>query len=116
MDDRFTIPRRQFFGGVNPTDSIMIGGSYRHSETDDSGRGLGEYGAASTSWGLDATMRITVLEGTWVVNDNSFLSVEVLRVRGQEHLLDQTSSSVSRSPLDGSVRLDVDNLDQQGEF
>ena len=35
--------RDEYFAKLtfNPTDSIMLGGSYRHSETDDSGRGLG---------------------------------------------------------------------------
>ena len=42
-------------------------------------------------------MRITVLEGTWVVNDNSFLSAKYSDFEDRS-ILGQTSSSISRSP------------------
>jgi hypothetical protein len=109
--------RNEYFGKLtfNPTDSIMLSGSYRNSVTDDSGRVWGEYAAASTSWGQDFTMGITVLEGTWVVSDSSYLSAKYSNFKDDST---QRPDLVFDFPIaiDGSVRLDVDNLDQQGMF
>jgi hypothetical protein len=110
--------RDEYFAKLtfNPTDSVMLSGSYRHSVRDDSGRGVGwEYAAGSGSFGKDSTMGITVLEGTWVVNDSSFLSAKYANYEDDymerpDLLLDFPIA------IDGSVRLDVDNLDLQGAF
>jgi hypothetical protein len=109
--------RDEYYGKLTftPTDSIMLSGSYRHSERDDSGQGVWEYSASSVSYGEDATLGITVLEGTWVVADQSFLSVKY------SDLTDRTMTRPDlvldfRIALDGSVPLDVNNLDRQGMF
>ncbi len=99
-----------------PTDSLMFSGSYRDSETDASGYGVtAEATAGTASYGSDSTLRITVLEGTWVVTDNSLLSFKYS---------DFAQKGSARPDLvfpfdissDGSVGLDVDNLDQQGRL
>jgi hypothetical protein len=117
VPDRESI-RNEYFGKLtfNPADSIMLSGSYRHSERDNSGYGVSwEYAAGSASYGQDATMGITVLEGTWVVNDNSYLSV---KYSDFEDTYTERPDLLFGFPIaiDGSVRLDVDNLDQQGLF
>jgi hypothetical protein len=110
--------RNEYFGKLtfNPSDSIMLQASYRHSERDNSGRGVGwEYTAGTCSWGLDATMDITVLEGTWVVNDSSFLSAKYSVFEDGRYFRPDLLFDFAIA-IDGSVRLDVDNLDQQGMF
>ncbi len=110
--------RDEYFAKLsfNPTDSIMLHGSYRHSERDNSGYGVSwEYTAGSCSYGQDATMGITVIEGTWVVNDRSYLSIKYSnfndRYMERPDLLFDFPIAI-----DGSVRLDVENLNQQGRL
>ena len=60
----FDSTRNEFFGKLSftPTDSLMFHGSYRDSDTDQSGLGVtGEASAGSTSYGDDASLCITVL-------------------------------------------------------
>ena len=109
--------RNEYFAKLsfNPTDSIMLNASYRHSKRDNSGYGVDEYTAGSCSYGHDATMGIAVLEGTWVVNDRSYLSFKYSDFKDEES---RRPDLVFDFPIrgDGSVRLDVDNLDRQGRL
>ena len=114
----FDSTRDEFFGKLsfNPTNSTMFYGSYRHSKTDQSGLGVSsDFYAGSTSSGDDSSLEIGVLEGTWMVTDNSLLSFKL------SNFANKTSGSPDNVfgfdiSVDGSVPLDVDNLDQQGRF
>jgi len=113
----FSSTRDEFFGKLTftPTASLMFSGSYRDSKTDESGAGVGEFETASTSNGTDSSLKIAVLEGTWVVTDNSLLSFKYSHF---ENPGSTTPDTIFDFPIagDGSVMLDVDNLDQQGYF
>ena len=68
--------RDEYFGKLTftPTNSLMFTGSYRDSKTNESNASVGSYEAASTSSGSDSSLKIAVVEGSWVITDNSLLS------------------------------------------
>ena len=114
----FDSTRDEFFGKLsfNPTNSTLFYGSYRHSETDESGLGVtSDFRAGSTSFGDDATLEIGVLEGTWMVTDNSLLSFKFSDFANKTSGRPDNVFGFDIS-IDGSVPLDVNNLDQQGLF
>ncbi len=73
---QFESVRDEWFGKLsfNPVDSFLMSVSYRDSQTDQSGRSVGEFEAGSTAVGDDAALKIGIIEGTWMVTDNSFIS------------------------------------------
>ena len=114
----FDSNRDEFFGKLTftPTDSIMLHGSYRDSETNSTGLGVsGEFAAGSTSQGANTTLGIAVLEGTWVITDNSLLSFKYSDFKDTNSSRPDNLFGFDIS-ADGSVPLDVNNLDQQGLF
>ncbi len=114
----FDSTRDEFFGKLTftPTESLMFSGSYRDSDTDQSGLGVsGEASAGSISSGDDATLNITVLEGTWVINDNSLVSAKYSNFSNDGGSRPDNVFDFDIA-IDGSVPLDVANLDQQGLF
>jgi len=110
--------RNEYFGKLTftPSSSLILYGSYRHSETEQFGSGVSSPTTAGTaSTGSDATLGIGVFEGNWMVTDNSVLSFKYSDFTNKtssrpDNLLDFTIA------IDGSVPLDVDNLDRQGLF
>jgi hypothetical protein len=109
--------RDEYFAKLtfNPTESIMLNGSYRHSKRDNSGFGVPVDTAGSCSNGQDATMETTVLEGTWVVSDNSYLSAKYSSFEDGTMLVPDLIFDFPIA-IDGSVRLDVDHLDRQANI
>jgi hypothetical protein len=109
----YSSTRDEFFGKLTwtPSNSLMFSGSYRDSETDESGTGVGEFEAGTVSYGNDSSLTIGVVEGTWMVSDNGLLSFKYGR-------FENPGSRRADRPLDfqigEGVALDVDNLDQQG--
>ncbi len=114
----FNSTRDEFFGKLTwtPTNSLMFSGSYRDSETDQSGLGVtDEARAGSTSYGDDSTLTIGVIEGNWVISDSSLLSFKV-----SDFATKGSSAPDNVFPfdiaIDGSVMLDVNALGTQGLF
>ncbi len=73
----FESDRDEFFGKLSfqPTSSILVNGSYRDSEREDrQPAGASASRPASTSLGDEAALGIATLEGSWVINQSSFLS------------------------------------------
>ncbi len=117
----FESTRDELFGKLtwSPSDSLLLGGSYRDSEREESGIGVltdggfDEAHAGSTSQGSDVTLNVSILEGSWILSDKSFLAFKYT---------DFENETSSRPDLlfdfpvriDGSVPLDVANLDRQG--
>lgn len=110
--------RNEYFGKLtfSPTDSIILHASYRDSDRTGRGEGVtGEARAGSTSSGSDATLKIGILEGSWIINANSsfnfkYTDFENKTASNPDNLLNFNIAG------DGSVLLDVANLDQQGQF
>lgn len=110
--------RDELFGKLTftPTDSLLLHASYRDSDrsTEHSGAG-GSATAGTATTGSEATLEIAILEGSWVINEKSFLSFKYT---------DFANDTASRPdtlfnfPIrtDGTIALDVNNLDMQGLF
>jgi hypothetical protein len=110
--------REEYFGklSLTPTASMFLNLSYRDSDNTATATGvIGGDEAGSTSNGTNATLEILSLEGSWVLSDRSFLSFKVTdfvneTFDGPDNLFNFGIA------VDGSVALDVNNLDQQGLF
>lgn len=110
--------REEYFGklSLSPTDSLMLHASHRSSETDASGLGVTEASTAGTaSYGNDVDLGITVAEGSWVINDNSLATFKYSKF-SEENSSRPDNSFNFQIADDGSVGLDVNNLDQMGLF
>ena len=111
----FESERDELFGKLTwaPSANLLVHGSYRGSDRDDFGASIDEEAAGTTSEGETSEQEIAILEATWVIGSNSFASVEytdyALETAGRP---DRLFGFPIR--LDGSVGLDVANLDTQG--
>ena len=110
--------RDELFGKLSftPTDSVLLSLSHRNSEREDTGQGVDlDTKAGTISRGEEATLEISILEGSWLVSDNSFLSFKYT-----DFLLEGSSLPDNRFNfpifVDGSIGLDIANLDQQGRL
>jgi hypothetical protein len=110
--------RDEYFGKLSwtPSDSILLQGSYRDSQLDQSGFGVsGEDTAGSASIGNDSSLEISILEGSWVLNEKSFVGFKFTDFANKTSSRPDTVFGFETRG-DGSVMLDVNNLDQQGLF
>jgi Carboxypeptidase regulatory-like domain len=110
--------RDEFFGKLTftPTSSILLNASHRNSERDVSGDGVeGGSTAGTLASGVDITLEITTLEASWVNGQNGFAT---FKYTDFEDLNADQPDILLGFPIasDGSVGLDVANLDQQGRF
>jgi len=115
--------RSELFGKLTwtPTHNILVHGSYRDSDHEISADTAGTAGAilethaGSTSSGSDATLKIGIVEASWVIDDRSFLSFKYTDFANEGATRPDTLFNFPIR-VDGSVRLDVANLDHQGRF
>ncbi len=110
--------RDELFGKLTftPTDSLLINASYRDGETDGQGEGVtAEDTAGTVSSGSDSELKVAILEASYVINANHLVDFKYT---------DYDNPTSGRPDnllgfqiaLDGSVGLDVGNLDRQGRF
>jgi carboxypeptidase family protein len=111
----FKSTRDEFFGKLSyqPTSSILLNGSYRDSDRDSEHRTVDQFNTATASLGDEGTLGITIAEGSWVIGQRSFLRFKYTDFKNE------TSSRPDLRfgfpiRIDGSVNLDVANLDRQG--
>ncbi len=97
----------------NPVDSFLMSASYRDSKTDESGNSVTEFEAGSTANGGDSSLKIAIVEGTWMVTDNSFISFKYSDFENPGATTPDTVFDIETSV---NSTLDVDNLDQMGYF
>lgn len=108
--------RDELFGKLtySPTDSILLNGSYRHSDREESHYGVGgEAYAASTSNGAKAKQKIAIFEGSWIINDRSYATAKFTDFRNPNAGRPDTILDVVPSMAVGT-RLNVDALDTMG--
>jgi hypothetical protein len=114
----FDSTRDEFFGKLTltPSSSTLFNLSYRDSDREARGSSVGgEATTGTASTGDQATLAVGIFEGTWVVGSNGVLS-------GRYTNFENNTSGRPDNLLpfdirdDGSVGLDVNNLDQMGLF
>ncbi len=114
----FDSTRDEFFGKLTftPTASTFFNFSHRTSDRDESGTGVtAEATNGTASTGSEDSLDITNAEGSWIINEKSFFSFKYTNFENEtssrpDNLLGFNIAS------DGSVRLDVNNLDRQGRL
>lgn len=112
----FENDREELFGKLTfaPTSSILLHGSYRTSDREETGSNVGSASTAATaSVGGEATLDIGILEGSWIIDEDSFASFRLTDFENQTGGVPDTLFGFEPR-LDGSVSLDVANLDRQG--
>lgn len=111
----FDSERDEFFGKLTwtPFSNLLVHGSYRDSEREELGISVADTATGSTSEGGEATQEIAILEASWVASANSFARFEVTDYANESA---QRPDNLFGFPIrvDGSVGLDVANLDRQG--
>jgi hypothetical protein len=113
----FESNRDEYFGKLTfqPAASILLHGSYRTSDRDAQTENVGALAAASVAASSEASQDIAIAEGSWVLNSKSYAYFKFT-----DYALETTGAPDTifgfRPALDGSVRLDVANLDKQGAF
>ena len=108
--------RDEIFGKLtySPTDSILLNGSYRHSDREESHYGVGgEAYAASTSNGAKAKQKIAIFEGSWIINDRSYATAKFTDFRNPNTGRPDTLLSVVPS-MGAGTTLNVGALDTMG--
>ena len=114
----FDSERDEIFGKVTltPADSLLFNLSYRDSDSETTGSGVGGSATAGTATtGSDATLGIAIAEASWVINDRSFANFRFTDFENETAARPDTLFGF-RIADDGSVGLDVGNLDQMGLF
>ena len=99
---------------ASPSQSVLIHASHRDSDRNGSGEGVTEEDeAGSTSTGSDATLGITILEASWLANEKNSFNFKYTDFENEGS---SRPDNLLGFPIriDGSVGLDVNNLDQQG--
>jgi hypothetical protein len=110
--------RDELFGKLTwtPTAAVLVNGSYRDSDREVTGASvLGEDDAASTSVNEEATLGIIIVEGSWVPNANSFASFKFTDFENETGGVPATVLGFD-ARTDGSLDLDIANLENQGLF
>ncbi|MGB5296025.1 MAG: carboxypeptidase regulatory-like domain-containing protein, partial [Thermoanaerobaculia bacterium] len=111
----FDSTRDEFFGKLTwtPTANLLFAGSYRDSETDESGDSVCETCAGSTSEGSDSTQTIGYVEGTWLINDKSSLN---FKYTDWENKAGSVPDNLLNFPIGPGTDLNVSALETQGNF
>lgn len=108
--------RDEFFGKLtySPTDSILLNGSFRTSDREESHYGVGgEAYAGSTSNGAKAEQQIGILEASWIINSSSYATFKFTDFENPTSGRPDTVLSLNPA-LDGSVNINPLALDQMG--
>ncbi len=110
--------RDELFGKLTftPTDSFLLNASYRDSDRKLTGRGVSEFETASRSVGDDVTLEIAIAEGSWVLSDTSYLTFKYTDYGNENSARPDNLLGFPVTVGSGGTRLDVDNLDQQGQL
>ncbi|MEE8368934.1 MAG: TonB-dependent receptor, partial [Thermoanaerobaculia bacterium] len=115
----FDDERDEFFGKLTftPADNFLLNASYKTSDRQQSGIGVGTFETASRSEGGDFTQDIAILDASWVLSDTSLFS---FTYTDNDNETSAGPDSLFDFPINasgpGGTALDVANLDQQGSF
>jgi hypothetical protein len=110
--------RDEYFGKLTytPLASVLIHGSYRHSDRTDVATGVASgTSAGTTSSGGEGGLRIGILEGSWVISDRSYATFKGTDFTNETASRPDLFLNVTPSLAPGT-RLDLANLASLGRF
>lgn len=107
--------RDEYFGKLTfaPTDNILIDASFRTSEREEINSGVGAFTQASAADVNIGNQDIAVIEGSWIISDESSLS---FRYTDWENETGQDPVTFLNFPTALGDSIDINNLDQMGLF
>jgi hypothetical protein len=113
----FTRERDEFFGKLTftPTGNTLINGSYRSAEEVEEGAGIGQSESATNETREEATFKIGIVEGSWLMGSRGYLTFKFNDYANENLGVPAFPAGVQASITAGS-HLDVNNLDQMGQF
>ena len=114
----FKDERDEIFGKLTwtPNDRWLLNGSYRSSDREQRGTGVGTFETASRGEGSDVTQDITLLEGSVVLDERSYLDFKINDYDNENSARPDTLFDFPRSVGPGGTVLNVNALDTQGSF
>ncbi|MBZ0113326.1 MAG: TonB-dependent receptor [Thermoanaerobaculia bacterium] len=114
--DDFNDERDELFGKLTftPTERLLIGASYRDSDREVTGRGVSSFETASRALGDTVGQEIAIVEGSWVLTNDSFLSFKVTDYSNENSSRPDVLFDFPIAVGAGGTVLDVANLDTQG--
>ena len=109
----FDSTRDEYFAKLtfSPTDNILLDASYRTSDRENKNESIGQFEHPSVSVGSSATQDILILEGSWIVTDDSSLSFKY--IDWEDTGSSRPDNLFGFIPQQGGS-LDIANLDQMG--
>ena len=111
----FERERNEYFGKltITPIRDVLLNVSYRDSKRNDTSNLFSSNAAASTGSGDEATIKVTIGEGSWVVGQRSFVTAKYTRFENETlGTPDNTSPAVPSLTI--GARLDIASLNTQG--
>ncbi len=109
--------RDEFFGRLSfqPTENLLIHGSYRDSDRTVEHEPIGGFTAASVSTGAEAQLKIAILEGNWVINNNSYATFKYNDFQNDTSGRPDTLFDFNPDGS-GATPLDINDLASQGRL
>lgn len=111
----FSSRRNEAFGKLTftPMNTLLLNGSYRKSKHVNKSDLFGSAAAPTTGTGDEATLKIGILEGSWIVNSRSYATIKYTDFANETLGRPDILSPVQISTAPGT-RLDINALDQAG--
>ena len=109
--------RNEGFGKLTftPTSALLLNASYRDSKREDISDLFAANASATTGSGSESRLRIATVDGSWVINNRSFLTFKYTNFANRTQGRPDSVASVTPSTQIGT-RLDVTSLDSQGRL
>lgn len=114
---QFESTRNEFFGKLTftPASPVLINLSYRDSDREDTGDTFASNASATSGGGSEASQRIGIAEGSWVINSRSHATFKYTSFRLDTQGRPDNIADVTISTSPGT-RLDLGRLDQIARF
>jgi Carboxypeptidase regulatory-like domain len=114
----YTLDRKEYFVKLTatPIASVLLNGSYRNSHrVETSGDAFGSFRAGTTGTGYDTDLEIGTLEGSWIINQNSFATFKFMDFKNPGFGVADFVADVEPNFTVGT-QLDVNNLGTIGRL
>lgn len=108
--------RDEYFGKFTfaPTDDLLLNVSYRTSEKEGEGEGIGQFATDSTSTGSTVTQDIFTIDGSYIINDTTTFDFKYSKF-DNDNIARPDTVYANVNPVLGN-KLDIDNLASLGYF